>query len=122
MYGEEVWADGSYQMSIGPAAPATMPNSYLLPVLHSRGIRNSASIRDPELDALIQAQATEYDPGVRQDLFHQIQTHTFERAYRFMPATRVSVWSWSPNMRNFHPNFGGFEYHHWAAVWLFGGR
>lgn len=122
VFGEEVWTGGAYQMAIGPTAPATMPNSYLLPVLHSSGARNSASILDPELDALIEAQATEYDPSVRQDLFHQIQALVFERAYRFMPATRVSVWSWSPNMRNFYPNFGGFEYHHWAEVWLFGGR
>ena len=121
-YGEEVWNAGRFQMSIGPAAPATMPNSYLLSVLHSRGAGNSASIRDSELDALIEAQAIEYDPAVRRDLFHRIQAHAFERAYRFMPATRVTVWSWSPNMRNFHPNFGGFEYHHWAKVWLAGGR
>ncbi len=121
-YGEEVWNAGSYQMSIGPTAPASMPNSYLLPVLHGMGARNSASIRDPELDALIEAQAIEYDPAIRQDLFHQIQARVFERAYRFMPATRVTVWSWSPNVRNFYPNFGGFEYHHWAEVWLFGGR
>ena len=120
-YGEEVWSGGSYQMSLGPIAPATMPNSYLLPVLHSRGTLNSASINDPELDALIEAQATEYDPAIRQDLFHQIQTLVFDRAYRLMPATRVSVWSWSPNMRGFYPNFGGFEYHHWAEVWLLGG-
>ncbi len=121
-YGEEVWNTGRFEMSIGPAAPATMPNSYLIPVLHSRGPGNFASIRDPQLDALIEAQTTEYDPAVRRDLFHRIQKHVFERAYRFMPATRVTVWSWSPNMRNFYPNFGGFEYHHWADVWLFGGR
>ena len=122
VFGEEVWTAGGYQMSIGPTAPATMPNSYLLPVLHSGGSRNSASIRDPELDALIEAQASAYDPAVRMDLFHQIQTLAFERAYRFMPVTRVSVWSWSPSVRNFYPNFGGFEYHHWAEVWLTGGR
>ena len=122
VFGEEVWTAGRYQMSIGPTAPATMPNSYLLPVLHSNGVRNSASIHDPELDALIEAQATEYDPALRRDLFRQIQALVFEKAYRFMPATRVSVWSWTPNVRNFYPNFGGFEYHHWAEVWLVGGR
>ena len=118
VFGDDVWTGGNYQMFIGPIAPVTMPNSYLLSVLHSRGPLNSGGIRNPEMDQLIEAQASEYDSTERRDLFHQIQMLAFDNAYRFMPATQVSVWGWSPRVRDFYPNFGGFEYHHWARVWL----
>jgi hypothetical protein len=39
-------------------------------------------------------------------------------AVRFMPVTRNSVWAVQPWVRNFHPNLSGFEYAHWASVWL----
>ena len=119
-FGEEVWLGGDYQMLVGPTAPVTRPNGYLLPVLHSRGRWNTTEQRDEELDRLIEAQAQEYDSAARGELARQIQRRVLERAYRFMPATRVSIWTWWPRVQNFDPNFAGFEYSHWAGVWVKG--
>ena len=120
VFGENIWLGGDYQMFVGPTAPVTTPNGYMLPVLHSLGQWNTTEHRDGELDRLIESQAQEFDARVRRDLVHQIQRRVLEQAYRFMPAGRVSIWTWWPRVRNFHPNFAGFEYSHWARVWLDG--
>ena len=117
-FGEEVWLGGDYQMFAGPIAPMATPNGYLLPVLHSQGAWNTAELRDPGLDSLIERQAGEYDPALRAELARLIQRRVFENAYRFMPATRISIWTWWPRVRNFHPNFAGSEYAHWSRVWV----
>ena len=117
-FGDRVWVRGDYQIFVGPIAPQSTPNGYLLHVLHSRGAWNTTGQRDDELDRLIEAQARETDPSVRRELVKSIQRRAFENAYRFLPATRVSIWTWSPRLRNFHPNFAGFEYSHWARVWV----
>ena len=117
-FGEEVWLGGDYQMFAGPIAPMATPNGYLLPVLHSQGAWNTAELRDPGLDSLIERQAGEYDPVLRAELVQLIQRRVFENAYRFMPATRISIWTWWPRVRNFHPNFAGSEYSHWSRVWV----
>ena len=119
-FGEEVWLGGDYQMFAGPIAPMATANGYLLPVLHSKGAWNTAELRDPGLDSLIERQAGEYDPVLRADLVRLIQRRVFENAYRFMPATRISIWTWWPRLRNFHPNFAGSEYSHWSRVWVEG--
>ena len=69
------------------------PNAYLIPVLHSLGAWNTTAHIDPELDALIEAQAQESDPVRRTRLIREIQEVALGRAYRFMPATSVSIWS-----------------------------
>ena len=117
-FGEEVWLGGDYQMFVGPPAPTTTPNGYLLPVLHSRGLWNTTGHRDEELDRLIETQAGELNATARRDLALQIQRRVLGGAYRFMPATRVAIWTWSPRLQNFHPNFAGAEYGHWSRVWL----
>ncbi len=117
-FAEEVWLGGDYQMFVGPIAPVTTPNGYLLTLLHSQGRWNTTEHRDEVLDALIEAQAQEFDAATRKALGQDIQTRAFEGAYRFMPAASVSIWTWWPRVRDFHPNFAGFEYSHWAWVWL----
>ena len=117
-FGEAVWLGGDYQMFVGPVAPVTSPNGYLVPVLHSLGAWNTTAHADEDLDALIEAQAREPDPVERARLIRDIQEVVLDRAYRFMPATRKSIWASWPRVRNFHPNFGGLEYGHWARVWL----
>ena len=117
VYGE-VWLGGDYSMLIGPTAPVTTPNGYLLPVLHSRGQWNTTEHQDEILDALIEAQAGEYDTAMRREIIIEIQRRVLENAYRFMPAARISVWTWWPRVQNFHPNFAGSEYFHWARVWV----
>jgi peptide/nickel transport system substrate-binding protein len=117
-FGEEVWLGGDYQLFVGPVAPVLSPNAYLIPVLHSLGTWNTTAHVDPELDALIEAQAQESDPVGRARLIREIQEIALGRAYRFMPATSISIWVAWPRVRNLHPNFSGFEYIHWSRVWL----
>lgn len=121
-FGEEVWAGGRYQMYMGPIAPISTPNGYLLSVLHSRGRFNTPGYRDSALDALIEQQAVQNEPSKRRELVREAQRRALEGAFRFMPATGVSTWTWSARVRNFHPNFAGHEYSHWSRVWLEDGR
>ena len=118
VFGEDVWLGGGYRMFIGPPASITTPNGYMLSVLHSDGRWNTTEHRDDELDRLIEAQSQEYDVGRRREMVLQIQRKVLEGAYRFMPATRTSIWVWWPRVQGFHPNFAAFEYSHWSKVWL----
>ncbi len=117
-FGENVWLQGDYQLMIGPPAPVSSPNGYLLPVLHSDGLWNTTGHRDPELDQLLEAQAVERDPNKRAELIRRVQNRVLDQAYRFMPFSRVAIWTWQPRVRDFHPNFAASEYHHWTKVWL----
>ena len=118
IFGDRIWMAGEYQMLIGPVPPVTTPNGYLLSFLHSEGGLNAFGYRSEELDRLIEAQATEYDLAERETLVQEIQRVVLEQAYLFMPAGRVSIWTWAARVQNLHPNFAGFEYGHWARVWL----
>ena len=118
VFGDEVWSGGAYEMFVGPSAPSATPNGYLLPVLHSRGRLNTTGVVDPELDGLIEQQARELDPTARRDLILAIQRRVLDGAYRFMPAARIAIWTWSDRVQGFHPNFANFEYSHWSRVWL----
>ena len=117
-YGDEVWLGGDYQMFAGPVAPTITPNGFLLPVLHSQGRWNTTEHQDAELDRLIVSQAQELSIQKRGELIRSIQRRVLDNAYRAMPATRVSIWTWWPRVQNFHPNFAAFGYSHWAVVWL----
>ena len=117
-FGENVWLQGDYQIMVGPPAPISTPNGYLLTALHSDGAWNSAGHSDQALDAMIEAQAIETDPVKRTELIHRIQNHTLDQGYRFMPFSRVAIWTWQPYVRDFHPNFALSEYHHWSKVWI----
>ena len=117
-FGERVWLGGDYQLMVGPPAPVTVPNGYLLPVLHSKGRWNTTGHSDRELDELLESQAVEMSPDRRAELVRKIQRRALDNAYRFMPAAMIAIWTWNPRVRDFHPNFETFEYHHWAKVWL----
>ena len=119
-FGERVWLGGEYQLMVGPPAPITAPNGYLLPVLHSEGIWNTTGHRDSVLDELLESQAVEYDPETRANLIRRVQERVLDQGYRFMPAAREAIWAWRDQVRDFHPNFSAYEYHHWARVWLDG--
>ena len=110
VFAEQVWLGGDYQMFVGPIAPMTTPNAYLLTLLHSEGRWNTTGHADVGLDALIEAQAQEFDDARRGELARQIQARALEGAYRYMPAGSVSIWSWWPRVRGFHPNFAASEY------------
>ena len=115
-YPQEVWYGGSYDAFLGPIAPMTTPNMYLLSVLHSRGAWNTHGYSDPTLDSLIEEQAVALDPSRRQDLVLEIQRHIMDKAVRFMPMTRVSTWVWWPRVKGFHPNLTSSEYSHLARL------
>jgi ABC-type oligopeptide transport system substrate-binding subunit len=117
-FGEKVWLGGDYQMFVGPTAPVAGPNGFLLPVLHSNGIWNTTGHRDKVLDALLETQAVSTDAVLRSQAIGEIRERVLLKAYRFMPAARVAIWTWRTRVRDFHPNFAGSEYYHWARVWL----
>ena len=117
-FGERIWLGGEYQMMVGPPAPITVPNGYLLSVLHSDGIWNTTGHRDDVLDELLEGQAVESDTATRAELIRKVQERVLDQGYRFMPAATESIWTWRPHVRDFLPNFGAYEYHHWARVWL----
>ena len=118
VFAEQVWLGGDYQMFVGPIAPMVTPNAYLLTLLHSQGRWNTTGHRDDTLDALIEAQAQTFDEAERRDLVRDIQVRALQGAYRYMPAAAVSLWTWSPKVRGFHPNFAASEYAHWRVVWV----
>ena len=120
VFAERVWLGGEYQMFVGPIAPMVTPNAYLLTLLHSQGRWNTTGHRDETLDALIEAQAQTFDEAERGELVREIQARALQGAYRYMPAGSVSLWSWWPRVRGFHPNFAASEYAHWRMVWLQG--
>ena len=117
-FGEKVWLGGDYQLMVGPPAPVTVPNGYLLPVLHSKGRWNTTGHSDQVLDSLLESQAVELDPDRRAELIREIQKRVLDEAYRFMPAAMVAIWTWNKRVKDFHPNLEAFEYHHWSKVWL----
>ena len=119
-FGERVWLGGEYQLMVGPPAPITAPNGFLLPVLHSDGIWNTTGHRDDVLDELLEAQAVEYNQEKRAGLIRSIQERVLDQGYRFMPAAREEIWTWLEHVRDFYPNFSAYEYHHWARVWVDG--
>ena len=117
-FGERVWLGGYYHMFVGPTAPVVSPNTYLLTVLSSDGAWNTTGHRDETMDALILAQAGEYDSSKRRQLVVEVQRHALKNAYRFLPGASVSIWAWWPHVHGFEPNFAGTEYSHWERVWL----
>ena len=117
-FGEEVWLGGQYAMFVGPTAPVASPNGYLLAALHSDGAWNTTGHSDARLDALIEAQAQEYDGDARAELAREAQRLALEGGYRFMPAAAISLWAQWPRVAGFEPNFAGLEYSHWARVWI----
>ena len=117
-FGEEVWFGGEYEMFAGPTAPVSSPNGYMLAALSGKGAWNSTGHSDAALDALIEAQAQEYDGDARAKLAREAQRLALQNGYRHMPAAAVSLWAWWPRVQGFHPNFAGLEYSHWTRVWL----
>jgi peptide/nickel transport system substrate-binding protein len=115
-YPQEVWYGGRYDAFIGPIAPMTTSNMYLLSILHSRGAWNTHGYRDPTLDSLIEEQAVALDPSHRRDLALEIQRYIMDKAVRFMPVTRVSTWVWWPQVKGFYPNLTSSEYFHLARL------
>ena len=117
-YAEKVWRQSDFDVLMGPTFPQSSTNSFVIPVLHSQGEWNTSNHKDLRLDELIEEQSQEYNLEKRSDIINKINTHLLEKSYRFMPATEKSLWAWTEDLKNMHPNFSGFEYSHWERVWL----
>jgi len=117
-FAKKVWIDGEYSIFIGAPPPVTMPNSYLLPIFHSQGSANTIGYNNKELDKLIELQSMETDYDIRRQLILDIQRHILNNAFRFMPATKISFWTWAPRVNYFYPNFAAAEYFHWSRIWV----
>ena len=117
-YVEKVWRQGDFDVLMGPTFPQSSTNSFVIPVLHSQGEWNTSNHQDSRLDELIEEQSQEYNLEKRSEIINSINIHLLEKSYRFMPATQKSLWAWTEDLKNMHPNFSGFEYSHWERVWL----
>ena len=114
MFGE----DRNYQIALAPAPPHPTTNGYLYSILHSGGPGNIANHEDKVMDALIEVQAAELDPAVRQKWLLDLQRHALEQAYMFSPITGSYRWVFDWDLENFYPNTALSEYHYWAEAWL----
>ena len=107
-----------YQLALGVLPPTSTTNSFLMALLHSQGRWNISGHQDRELDAMIEGQASEFDPVKRGELLKAIQRRVLEQAYFFSPVTGASRWVFDPQVRGFHPNTALSEYLYWSRVWL----
>ena len=117
-YTELAWQSGDFEVLMGPTFPHSSANAFIIPVLHSKGTWNTTNHQDLKLDEMIERQSQEYIFETRSKIITEINKHLLEKSYRFMPATQKNLWAWTQDLKNFHPNFSGFEYTHWEKVWL----
>ena len=114
MFGEE----RDYQIALAPAPPHPTTNGYLYSMLHSAGPGNVANHDDQVMDALIELQAAELDPALRQEHLLKLQRHAMAQAYMFSPITGSYRWVFDWDLENFYPNTVLSEYHYWSKAWL----
>ena len=117
-FAEDAWIGGAYEMLIGPPAPTSFPNVFLTRVLHSEGIWNGTNITNSKIDELIESQIGLMDPDSRRQQIQEIQRLSMEEAHRFIPFTRINIWSWKNHVRGFEPVSNGYEYFYWAKTWI----
>ena len=107
-----------FQLAVGAVPPTSTTNSYLFGLLHSQGRWNLAGHEDIQLDAMIEAQAAEFDDRERQEQLVEIQRRVLDRAYLFSPVTAESRWVFSNDLMGFEPNTALSEYNFWSRTWL----
>jgi len=107
-----------FQLALGILPPTTTPNGFLLALLHSEGRWNIANHTDSELDAMIEAQAVDFNSDSRKKRLEEIQRHVLDKAYVFSPVTGATRWAFRNGLKGFHPNAALSEYIHWSRVWL----
>jgi len=116
--------DGDYEAYIAPGA-STEPESRGIwrETLHSSGAENKMPIRDPELDRLIEAQATELDQTKRKQMMLDIQRLLLRQAYVIPLITHSAYFLWQPYVHGWVDNqaamAGSLD---WGQVWVEGDR
>ncbi len=102
-------ADGNYQTILALVAdmePATNWYNYF----HSRGAYGKGGPNDPELDALLEAQARELNIEKRKDLFLKIQRLLSDRSYVVSTIEYRQIAAWQPWLHNYLYNIGATEF------------
>jgi ABC-type transport system substrate-binding protein len=117
-YMQKVWENNDYDVSFGPIFPVHTPNSYMVPILHSKGDLNTTKHVNINLDKLIESQSYEYENIKRTELIQNINKMILDNGYRFMITTNISSWTWQNKIENIWPNFYSHEYSHWDKVWI----
>jgi ABC-type transport system substrate-binding protein len=107
--GEAPWA-------AGPDNGWADLDDWLYPFFHSDGTKNSFALRDAELDALINAQRTEFDNARRRDLGLQAQRRilALNAGVNFI-SERIVTLSW-PYVRDFPIDVGDGYQHRFAGT------
>ena len=103
-FGDEIWFGGDFDIFVGAQPPVASLTDYLLAIYHSKGAWNTTRYYSTELDALIEAQAVEPDPGRRREHVAEIQRRILDGAHRFAPASRIARWVFSSRVDGFYPN------------------
>lgn len=101
--------DGNYQTMLSLVAdmePATNWYNYF----HSRGAYGKGGPNDPDLDALLEAQARELNVEKRKDLFLKIQRMLSDRGYAVSTIEYRQIAAWQPWLHNYLYNIGATEY------------
>ncbi len=117
-FGEEVWLDRDYDIYVGAPPPQSSVTSMLFAIHHSGSLRNTTGYSSPELDALIERQATENNPATRRELLLEIQREIFRGAHLFRAAANVYHWSWWSHLNNVVPNTFRADSFWLARMWL----
>ncbi|MBM3941899.1 MAG: ABC transporter substrate-binding protein [SAR202 cluster bacterium] len=106
-----------YQIALGVTPPADSTNAYLATLLHSQGRWNVAGHQDKKLDNLIQRQAAELDPALRQQQLRELQQYVVEQGYLFNLVNGGTRWVYADGLRAFYPVTANSEYGFWSQVW-----
>ena len=118
-YSERVWRKRDYQMFLGPPPPASGPNGFLFPVLHSDGRWSILGHSDGELDRLIESQQElGFDSAERGEVLREIQRRLLGEAYVVSLGGGGTMWVMQDAVSGFHPNTALAEYIFWAKTWL----
>ena len=120
-YAERVWRNRDYQMFLGPPPPASGPNGFLFPALHSVGQWNILQHEDSELDRLIELQqGLGFNSAERGEVLREIQRRLLGEAYVVSLGGGDTLWVMQDAVSGFHPNTASAEYFFWAKTWLGG--
>ena len=109
--------DGSFDAITRGTAPF-LPEEDWANSLHSKGLLNP-SIRDADLDRLIDAHAVEVDEAKQKQITAQIQRLLLDKLYVIPTITQVGYLAWQPYVHDWVDNRAGQAVNKgWAGTWM----
>jgi ABC-type transport system substrate-binding protein len=107
--------DGAYEAYVaGTWAVHEWPTGF-----RTGGNRNSAGVRDPELDRLIDAQAAEFDEGKRARLIQEVQRRLLRQLYVIPTITFAGYRVQQPWVYGWVENAGALPNNpDWSQAWV----